>query len=45
MQARDIMTANVVTIRPDATVEDAVRLMLDHHISAVPVVDAEGGIL
>lgn len=44
MQAKDIMTTNVITVRPDATVDDAVRLMLDHHISAVPVVDAEGGI-
>lgn len=44
MRAKDIMTTNVVTVQPDATVDDAVRLMLDHHISAVPVVDAEGHI-
>jgi len=44
MLAKDIMTTNVVTVQPDATVDDAVRLMLDHHISAVPVVDAQGHI-
>ncbi len=38
MQAKDIMTTAVVTVRPEDTVEKAVRLMLDHHVSALPVV-------
>lgn len=44
MQAIDIMTTSVVTIPQDAKIEDAVRLMLGHHISALPVVDADGGL-
>lgn len=42
MKARDIMTTSVVTVPIGGTVEDAVRLMLDHHVSALPVVDAKG---
>ncbi|HMN72162.1 MAG TPA: CBS domain-containing protein [Rhodoblastus sp.] len=40
MKAGDIMTAPVVTIRDDATVADAVKLMIDHRVSGLPVVDA-----
>ena len=32
------MTPNPVTVEPTTTVEEAARLMLDHKISAVPVV-------
>ena len=42
MQARDIMTTSVISVPQDGTVEDAVRLMLDHHISALPVLDDQG---
>lgn len=45
MQAKDIMTTKVVTIAVDGTVEGAVGLMLDNHVSALPVVDAEGGLV
>lgn len=41
MQARDLMSTSVVTIRPDASVGDAARLMLDHGASCLPVVDDE----
>ncbi|GGB24083.1 MULTISPECIES: CBS domain-containing protein [Alphaproteobacteria] len=44
MQAKDIMTTSVISVPLEGQVEDAVRLMLDHHISALPVVDAEGGL-
>ena len=40
MLARDIMTATVVTVTSDARVEDIAKLLLDKHISAVPVVDS-----
>ncbi len=40
MKAGDIMTSPVVTIRDDATVADAVKLMIDHRVSGLPVVDA-----
>ena len=41
MQAKDIMTTKVITVPQDGTVEDAVRLMLEQHVSALPVVGAD----
>jgi nucleotide-binding universal stress UspA family protein/predicted transcriptional regulator len=40
--ARDLMTRPVVTIREDATLEEAARLMLDRGIGGLPVIDAAG---
>lgn len=45
MKAKDIMTADVITIRPDTTVREVAKLMTEKHISGVPVVDAEGRLL
>lgn len=45
MQAQDVMTRNVISIGPDATVLQAARLMLQHHISGLPVVDASGNLV
>jgi CBS domain-containing protein len=42
MVARDIMTTRVVTVGPETPVEEVARLLLSHHVSAVPVVDAGG---
>lgn len=42
MQARDVMTTNVVTVAPDTPVTDIARLLLEKRISGVPVVDADG---
>lgn len=42
MQARQIMTTPVVTVRPDTTVRDAAALLLQHRITAAPVLDADG---
>ena len=42
MNAAEIMTRRIVTIREDATVREAIHLMLDHAISGLPVVDAAG---
>ena len=39
MRAKDIMTENVVSVEPATSVEHVARLMLEHHISAVPVID------
>jgi CBS-domain-containing membrane protein len=39
MQARDIMTPNVIGICPDASLQDCARLLADYHISGVPVLD------
>jgi CBS domain-containing protein len=45
MQARDIMTAKVITITEDASVSDVANLLLEHRISALPVIDAAGKLL
>ncbi len=38
--AKDIMTTSVITIRPEADVTEAARLLLDKQINGLPVVDA-----
>lgn len=45
MKARDIMTRNVLTVGPTTPVEDIAKLLLERHISAVPVVDEKGRVL
>src|SRR5262245_54093767 len=40
MDAAHIMTRNVVSVRPETTISEAVRLMLQHRISGLPVVDS-----
>ncbi len=45
MKAKDIMTRNVVSVDPEATVLQAARLMLKHHISGLPVVDKSGKLI
>jgi CBS domain-containing protein len=42
MNARNIMTKPVVSVRPDTPLREVARLMLDKGISAVPVVDDKG---
>jgi CBS domain-containing protein len=42
MHASDVMTTDVVTVGPDASVAEVARLLVEHRISAVPVVDATG---
>lgn len=41
MQAIDIMTPKVISVGPDAEVREIAQLLLNHRISAVPVVDDE----
>jgi CBS domain-containing protein len=40
MKAGDLMTTGAARVRPDAPLADAVRLMVEHRISGLPVVDA-----
>jgi CBS domain-containing protein/biotin carboxyl carrier protein len=40
--ARDIMTTDVFSVSPETTTREVARLLLDHGISAVPVVDHKG---
>ena len=39
---REIMTSPAITLLPDATVEDAINLLVESSISGAPVVDADG---
>ncbi|SFT99053.1 CBS domain-containing protein [Halomonas saccharevitans] len=45
MQAADVMTTNVITVTPDSDVGEIASLLLEHGISAVPVVDADDRVL
>ena len=45
MNASDVMTRKVVSVRLDAPVGDAIRLMLDHRISGPPVVDGDSKVI
>ncbi len=45
MLAKDIMTADVITIAPSLAVERIAQLLLSCNISGVPVVDAEGALV
>ena len=39
MLARDIMTENVVTIEPEASVEEAAKILSENNVSGLPVVE------
>lgn len=45
MKVTEIMSRPVITVAPDASVKEAARLLIEHKISAVPVVGAEGGLV
>ncbi len=45
MQARDIMTTAVVTVRPETPIRKIAEILLEHRISAVPVLDESGAVL
>lgn len=45
MRADEVMTAQVVTVAPDAPVAEAVKLMLDRRVSGLPVVDPTGRLI
>jgi CBS domain-containing protein len=42
MIIQDIMSSPVVTVQPTTSIADAARLMLERHISGLPVLDADG---
>ncbi len=45
MNAADIMTKPVISVAPEATIAEAARLMLQHRISGLPVVDGSGAVV
>jgi acetoin utilization protein AcuB len=45
LKIREIMSTDLITIRPDDTIEKAARIMLEKRIGGLPVVDAEGNLV
>ncbi|MFF9590779.1 CBS domain-containing protein [Streptomyces sp. NPDC014646] len=44
VRAGDLMSSPAVTVRPDAPLPQAARLMADQRVKRLPVVDADGGL-
>jgi len=42
LKARDIMTKDIVSVHPETEVIQAARIMLEHHVNGLPVLDSEG---
>lgn len=45
MRAVDVMTHNVISVTLDTEVREIAGLLLEHNISALPVIDANGSVL
>jgi CBS domain-containing protein len=45
MKAMDVMVRDVVTVKPETDVATAVKLLVEHDISALPVVDDTGTVV
>jgi len=45
MNASDIMTRQPICAAPETTIAEAARLMLQHHISGLPVTNASGAVV
>jgi CBS domain-containing protein len=42
MKAGDVMTTGAATVRADAPLAEAARIMVEHHVSGLPVTDEAG---
>ena len=45
LTAKDIMTKNVTTVRAATTIEELARILMEHKISGVPVVDDDKNLI
>jgi len=45
LKAKDIMTEEVITVKPETTIEELARLLMKRQISGAPVVDDKGKIV
>ena len=45
MKAKDVMTSPVISVEPDASIWQAVRIMLQRRISGLPVIDQKGSLV
>ena len=41
-QVKDVMHSQIISIRPDATIETAIHILLEHGISGAPVLEDDG---
>ena len=44
-KVKDVMTKNVIVAKPDMTINDAAKLMIEHKIKRLPVVDDDGNLV
>jgi CBS domain-containing protein len=42
MKAADVMVKDIITVKPDSSVDDAIKLLVEHDFSALSVVDETG---
>ncbi len=45
MKAHDVMITHVITVSPNASIQDVAELLLENRISALPVLDNDGGLV
>src|SRR5580700_7248767 len=45
LTAADVMTAEVATVRPEATLRQAARVMAERRVSGLPVVNGAGAVV
>ena len=45
MKAKDVMTSPVISVEPDASVLEAIRIMLQRRVSGLPVINKEGRVV
>jgi CBS domain-containing protein len=45
LYARDVMSSDVVVVSPETTIARVAKLLLEHHVSALPVVDSQGHLI
>ena len=45
MKVRDVMITDVITVKPDDTIEEAATLSEQHKIGTLPVIDSEGNLV
>ena len=45
MKIKDVMTSEVLTVRPGTSLKDVARLLVEQRISGLPVVDTDGRVV
>jgi len=45
MRALDVMTGTVISVKPEMTVREAAKVLMDHGISGAPVIDENGSVV